>query len=192
MADAKISELLELATTPADNDLFVVVDQDAMPATTKKIQYQNLVLSRLVFVYSRLNTNQATGAVNGVFTTLAYNNDYATYLDSKIDRPSTTQFRALVAGWYRVSYEMYGVPAANDRGAEFRIIKNGIPTGLTGSKMQLSRGQASATQAGFGSKTFAVQLDANDYIEIQAAPQDGTVVTIQDFSTVAFELMRII
>lgn len=42
MADAKITELTELIT-PADGDLLAIVDIDAGPATTKKIQLTNLL-----------------------------------------------------------------------------------------------------------------------------------------------------
>jgi len=43
MADIKITELPELAVTPADDDVVAIVDIDAGPATTKKITFANLV-----------------------------------------------------------------------------------------------------------------------------------------------------
>lgn len=43
MADAKITELGELAAAPAAGDVVAIVDLDAAPATTKKITATNLV-----------------------------------------------------------------------------------------------------------------------------------------------------
>jgi hypothetical protein len=187
MADAKISDLTEL-TQVANDDLLPIVDVSAMPATTKKITVQNLRLRG--FVFSQLNTGQATGNTNGTFTTMNFNLDYASVLASIIDRPTASQFRALIAGWYRITYQMYGVPSANDRGAEIRLIKNGVGTALSGSTMRITR--ANATLGGFGGKIFAVQLAANDYIELQAAPLDASIVTFSNFSNLSFELIALV
>ena len=43
MADAKITDLTELAVTPDGGDVLAIVDLDAVPATTKKISVTNLV-----------------------------------------------------------------------------------------------------------------------------------------------------
>jgi hypothetical protein len=186
VADSKISELLEL-TDAQNDDLFVAVDVSAVPQTTKKIKLSNM--SRVFFAASTLGTAQATTAVNGAFVTLSFNSDFALAMDAVMDRPAASRFRALIDGWYEVTYQMYGSPAANNRSAEFRLLKNGT-TALTGSKMQLSQGQASATVGGFCSKIFPVYLAANDYIELQAAATDATIVTMQDFSTLNFKYLK--
>jgi hypothetical protein len=186
VADSKISELLEL-TTIHDDDWFVTVDVSAIPQTTKKIKFVNL--NRVFFVGSTLGTAQATTAVNGAFVTLSFNNDFASSVDAIIDRPTASRFRALVKGWYEVTYQMYGVPAANNKAAEFRVLKNGT-TAMPGSKMQLSQGQAATTTGCFCSKIFSLYLQANDYIELQAAATDATIVTMQDFSTINFKYLK--
>lgn len=189
MADAKVSDLTEL-TQAANDDVLPIVDVSAMPITTKKIKVENLRIR--AFVFSQLNSGQATGATNGTFTTMSFNLDYASVLAGIIDRPAASQFRALVAGWYRITYQMYGVPAANYRGSEIRLIKNGVGTALSGSTMRITRASANATLGGFGGKVFAVQLAANDYIELQAAPLDGSIITFSDFSNLSFELIALV
>ena len=187
MADAKITELLELDTA-APNDLLAIVDIDEAPSTTKKIQVSSLVPER-AFIASVLNTDQPTGAINGIWTTLSFNSDYAGRPLTYMDRPTATRFRALIAGYYRVHYEMYGVPDANDKMAELRIIKNGIATSLTGAYMKLSEGRSTIDNGGFAGKFYTVLLAVNDYIELQAAPLAASIVTFQSFSTLTFDFL---
>lgn len=188
MANAKISELLEV-TTPSEDDLFVVVDQSENPPTTKKIQYGNVIPTSPSFVSSVIGSDQNTGDVNGVYTTLSFT-DYASLMNGKMDRPTASRFRALRAGWYKLTSEMYVTGAANDDGCEFIVIKNSAPIALAGSLSKISRSRNDPDQGGFCSKTFFVQLLANDYIEIQAAPLDGEIMTIRDHSSCSFEFYK--
>lgn len=59
MADAKISALTEL-TTPANDDVLAIVDTDV--TTTKKIQYGNLVQSRIPSTWVAASTHLLTGS----------------------------------------------------------------------------------------------------------------------------------
>lgn len=188
MADSKISELLEV-TVPAANDLLVIVDQSELPPTTKQIQYGNLV-GVDAFVSSLMNNTQATGSTNGTYTTLNFNNDYASFLNSAIDRPTVSRFRSLKNAWYKVTYHMYGVPSANDSGSEIRMIKNGVASAVDGSIGRISRSRNEVAQGGICSNTFFIQLLVNDYLEMQATPTDGVAVTFQSFSKINFEIYK--
>lgn len=142
----------------------------------------------LSFVNSILNTDQASGATNGTYTTLTFGADQDAVLNGLIDRPTTSRFRGLVAGYYRCSYGVFGSAGANNKSANFRILKNGT-TEVTGFQAEFFS-QSGSTLGGGSAKSGIMQLAANDYIELQVAPLTSSAITVQSASSILFELVR--
>ena len=65
MADAKITDLLEL-TTQADDDVLAIVDISAGPATTKKITTENLINNNTTVAANTAHRNTVTGNPHAV------------------------------------------------------------------------------------------------------------------------------
>lgn len=159
---------------------------------------ENTALPRipLAFVTSKLNADQASGATAGTWTTLTFGSDGDNLLNSLIDRPATSKFRALSTGYYRFSYSMVAFPSslpvlASSRGWQMRLFLNGT-TELVNS---LTRANSAGTTATRGSVTCSggsiYHLTANDYIEVQVNPIDNGVINVLAESSAYFELLRL-
>ena len=143
----------------------------------------------LAFVSSELGSNQTSGATAGTWTTLTFTDD-TSFLNSKIDRPTSSRFRALVDGYYKFTYSMTAIPTTNNRGWQFRLFKNGT-TQLAPS---LTRGNSSNNTAARGGDNVSFSgiylLSINDYIEVQINPTDNDIITVLTESSALFELIK--
>lgn len=136
--------------------------------------------------------DQNTGAVIGTFTTLVFATTDVDNGDQFIDAPTTTQLRALAAGYYRVEYEIYHFNGGNNnaRALEARAIVNAttVPPFL--------RAAGSGNNAlNNGGSLFASEpllLAANDVVEIEASPLQAVVHTVVAlYSSFSMELIRL-
>lgn len=141
----------------------------------------------VALVYSICNALQTTGAVAGVWQTITFGLDVTSVLQGIIDRPTTSRFRALYAGYYAVNYNMNVYPAANQRGGTFRILKNGVTD--IGVNADIF-GNNTPERASSCSATAFILLAANDYVELQANPHDATALSIKANSNFNFRLIR--
>lgn len=142
------------------------------------------------FIQSRLNSLQSSGATPGTWTTLTFGISDENFLANTIDTPTTSQFRALIAGYYRINYKLMAYASTDNRGAEFRVFKNGT-TSLDGSVKRITSIDNTANR---GTSTAAFSgiylLAANDYIEFQINPIDSTQFNVISESGITFEFLN--
>lgn len=141
----------------------------------------------LAMVYSICNSVQTTGATAGVWRTITFGLDVTSALNGIIDRPTTSRFRALFAGYYALNFNMNVYMAANQRGGTFRILKNGV-TDL-GINADVFSNNVPERASGTSATAF-ILLAANDYVELQANPVDNTAMNIKASSNFNFRLLR--
>ena len=138
------------------------------------------------FLQRTAGTTTATGAVNGTYTTITFNTAQLSNDLGVMDAPSNTQLRALVAGTYRIYYNMMVSSGTNNKSWEARLLKNGT-TDLTGSHSTVT---VSAACQGSLIETILVDLAANDYVEAQVTPRSATATTVQIGSQFRMELVK--
>ena len=148
--------------------------------------------SPYAYILSSLGTDQDSGSVNGTWLTLNFNTDVSSFLNGIIDRPTTSRFRALRAGYYRISLKLNAHPTATqDRGWDHRILKNGV-TSITDSYCRNNSADTVETRGTANSDFVIILLLAqNDYIEVQTNPLDSVVIRTQDYSSILFELVKL-
>jgi len=144
----------------------------------------------LAFVNSILGTDQASGATPGTLTTYTFSTDSASLLNGIIDRPTTSRFRALAAGYYKFYFSGSAYPSANNRGWQHLVRLNGVTT-VTGSQSQGMSGQAVATRSASTTATGIVLLAANDYLELAGDPTDATSFTTLSYTSFMLQLVRL-
>lgn len=144
----------------------------------------------LAFVTSRKSgVTQTSGAVAGVDEIVVFQTNDFLFLNGIIDRPTTSQFRALIAGFYRVAYNIHIEPNTNDRGCAVNIILNGLSDILS----LRSKGIAGKINADRGNdyiNSKIIQLAANDIITCGVDPIEGVSMDILTDSALCFELVR--
>jgi hypothetical protein len=143
----------------------------------------------LACVWSLTGSLQSTGAVAGVWLTLTFGNNVTSVLSGLIDRPTTSRFRALAAGYYEVNYSAKAYMAANQRGGTFRILKNGVTDVIMHADLFANN---ILERSGTASASAILLLAANDYLELQANPHDATVMRVKDDTSLSFRLLRLI
>lgn len=139
-------------------------------------------------VFSGLNSDQASGSVNGIFTTLSFGLDHLSKLNSIIARPTAPQFQALINGTFRIDYSVVTFSATNNRGGEYRILLNGT-TPVPGSTIRITP-QGTVLRSTTGSTVVCVDLTINDIITLEVAPLEGSVQTVLAISTLSFSLLE--
>jgi hypothetical protein len=140
-------------------------------------------------VYAITNVLQTTGATPGVWQSINYNNDITVVLNGLIDRPTPARFRTLVRGYFFITYTMNVYMAANTRGVTFRVFKNGTTDANITSDNNAQNDPVKSNGSSVGA---VIELQANDYIEVQANPHDASAANIKATSSIAFHLLRVI
>lgn len=143
----------------------------------------------LIFAQAALGTDQTTGAVAGVWQTLNFNTNLLSFLDSTIDRPTASRFRALIPGYYQYDYTATAWFAANQRGGLFRVFLNNLSE-VAGSQAAVFANSGGLNKAGSCSKRGIILLTANDFLELQANPHNGSAITVSAQSTFSLRLVR--
>ncbi|MCJ7520989.1 MAG: hypothetical protein MUP21_02030 [Dehalococcoidia bacterium] len=144
----------------------------------------------LAFVDAILGTDQLSGATPGTLTVYTFATESASLLNGLIDRPTTSRFRALAAGYYRYHYSGSAYPSANNRGWQHLVRLNGTTT-VVGSQSQAISGQSQATRSSSTTSTGIVLLAANDYLELAGDPVDGTTFTTILYTSFMMQLVRL-
>lgn len=142
------------------------------------------------FIQSRLNSVQSSGTTPGTWTTFTFGITDESFLANTIDAPTTSRFRALVTGYYKISYKMLAYSLTDNRGAQFRVFKNGT-SALDGSEKKITsidNTAARGTSVAFFSGIFL--LAANDYVEFQINPIDSTRFDTLAESGISFEFLN--
>lgn len=143
----------------------------------------------LVFAQARLGTDQTTGATPGVWQTLNFNTNLLSVLDNTIDRPTASRFRALIPGYYQYDYTATAWFANNQRSGLFRVFLNNL-SAVEGSQAAVFANSDRLAKAGSCSERGILLLSANDFLELQANPHDGSAVTASEQSTFSLRLVR--
>jgi len=144
---------------------------------------------------SARNAGETTsGTTIGAFTSIEVGTNNAdNVLGGFIDRPSTTQVRGLVDGWYNFTYEMAGYSSNNDRGCVFTVFKNGLGgTRLDDFNSAISPKNV-VTRPQHASSSHVVKLNANDTLEVAMSPLEAgvTVTTVTGYCSISFKLVKI-
>lgn len=143
----------------------------------------------LVFAQAILGSLQTTGVTAGVWQTLDFNTNILSVLDGVIDRPTASRFRALVPGYYRYRYTGTASLSNNQRGGLFRVLRNTL-TEIDGSQAAVFANDGTIVKAGSASEEGIVLMAANDFLELQANPHDGSAMRVQAVTSFALELVR--
>jgi hypothetical protein len=139
-----------------------------------------------------LTARQTTGSTAGVWTSLAFGTTSlavgATYLQSS----SSTTLRALVAGYFKVSYRARLWGAATGSG-ELRVVKNG---GSTDVDLSLRCSGSSSANTAAAANTFYVSaivlLAANDTLTLQVNPVTGNAMNVDVPSMFSLKLEQLV
>ena len=147
----------------------------------------------LAYWSTKMATDQTSGSTPGTFTTLTFVTDVLQFGDAGIiDKPTTSQLRALVPGYYRASYSLahYNNGNNNVRTAEARLFRNGT-TAILDSR-SASIGDNADNEEGNLNCSPIVLMAANDYLEVQVAPKTNTSHTFPaPYGFFRLELVRL-
>jgi hypothetical protein len=138
------------------------------------------------FIQKQASVTTTTSATNGTYTSIAFATNILDNNLGVIENTSNTQLKALVAGTFRIRYNINMTSAANNKAFEARALKGGA-TDLTETHTTCNTGNganASLVHAIF------VDLAVNDTIEIQVTAINATAGTSQTTSTFALELVK--
>lgn len=136
--------------------------------------------------------DQNIAGVAGVTAVVALATDQSSFANGLLDKPSASQFRALRDCTVRVSYGVNLDSTANDDGFEVHCYYNG--TTVIEQSRSGGDSRASLTEPnGDASRTFLVDLNANDYIELRILKlEGGNTQTVRTFGTMLLmELIRL-
>lgn len=184
MADAKISALTE-KTTIADGDTFVIVDNQVVPATTKKITALNVLPKRGWLSYS--NASQIKTAANTTPVTMTFATDRSSFPNSFFTKTLDTTFRADYAGFAEMLYSVYAYPDANDRGWEIQVFKNGsaLPYSL-----RAGIGKGDPLQGNNVAWGGMVSVSNGDLFTVKVRSRTGNIITVP-IDNASFSIRRI-
>jgi hypothetical protein len=144
--------------------------------------------------YLQYSNAAAQNIAGGAGTTaiVALATDQGSYPNGLLDKPTTSQFRALRDCTVRVSYGVNLDSTANDDGFEVHCYLNG--TSVIERSRAGGNSRASANEpGGDASRTFVLDLNANDYIELRILKLEGGLTqTVRTFGTMLLmELIRL-
>jgi len=131
------------------------------------------------------------GNTPGVWTTVDFSSDVDSFYNGYLDKPTSSQFRALVDCSVRVYYRCRIDPSANNSGVSTRILLNG--SGDVGrSHSQDGSNRANDAENNNLHALFIMNMNANDYFELQASPLEGSTVSfVPDMTILLVELIRL-
>ncbi len=139
----------------------------------------------LAAVTAQKTGNQAIG--NGSFTTISFQTNAFENDSTTIDHSGTinnSRITVFETGTYLCSYNLTMDPPTALSQMDARVILNGVATPISGSARTVSNDDEPINN----SNTFALTLNANDYIEVQAqSNQGGSSVNAQS----TFTLVRL-
>jgi hypothetical protein len=135
-------------------------------------------------------TNQSIGGAAGGTLTIDLVNDASSFPSSFMDKPSASGFRVLRDCTVRVSYGATLDASANNEGTEVHVAINGT-TIIQQSRSGDNARTPNAEPTGV-SRTFLVDLSANDVLELRLAKLENNTITATTIGTMMLvELVRL-
>lgn len=136
--------------------------------------------------------DQNIPGVAGTTAIVALATDQSSYPNGLLDKPTTSQFRALRSCTVRISFGVNLDSTANEDGFEVHCYLNGT-TVVEQSRAGSSSRSSLNEPAGDASRTFLIDLNANDYIELRINKlEGGQTQTVRTFGTMLLmELIRL-
>jgi hypothetical protein len=148
--------------------------------------------SPVAYLQYEMPSTTALGAVVGTWTTIVLSTDLNSFPNSYLDKPTTSRFRALFDCTVRVSYRCRISPSGNNVGVDARLLLNGTTDVGNRSHVRDGANRTSAAENNGMGATCLVDLNANDYIELQGSPAEAAAVSFQtDQTMMLVELVRL-
>jgi len=174
MADAKITQLNELAATPDSSDVIAIVDDPAGTPETKKITYANLGISLNTTHRSSDGTDHANVVLND--THRGSDGSDHTFIDQDITiGASPTLDGANITGVVSaITYFFQADMFENPNNADWTVNSLAGALADTNNAALIVRQMADATESGFGFTVYVPTGATNIVFDIVSRSEDGT------------------
>lgn len=131
------------------------------------------------------------GTIAGTTAIVDMATDRSSFANGLLDKPTNSRFRALRDCTVRVSFGAVMDTTGNDDGVEVRCLLNSA-TVVEQSRTGVDA-RASTAEPVTASKTFLVDLNANDYLELQGNKLEGgqTSTFVATGTSMLMELVRL-
>lgn len=148
--------------------------------------------SPVAYLQYEMASTTSLGNNVGTWTTIVLATDLNSFPNGYLDKPTTSRFRALFNCTVRVTYRCRISPSGNNVGVDARLLLNGTTDVGNRSHVRDGSNRTSVAENTSFSVTCMIDLNANDYIELQGTPAEGATVSFAaDQTMVLFELVRL-